>query len=321
MMKKVLLLIFCAISVLSLYGQKVIFMPCWIEQAQWAGYYMALEHGFYKDEGLDVEIVHPALNTSYSAFEMLSTGKVNIVSGHLATALKLRSKGYPITNVLQTSQHSSVWCVTKYRVDSIQQLKNLTIARWKSEFGESFDLINSDYNLNINWVPFIRDINLFLFGAVDGILCSSYNEYLSVVTSMGNINPKCIIESADYGYDFPEEGLYVTNYYLNRNRKTVEKFVRASIRGWEYARAHQGEAVSYVLNLMRENNIQCNEYTQREMLKTILALQKNKMTGNQDFAPISLDEFYKLSDGLKRVGKLPSQVKYSDFIKDLRPRD
>lgn len=320
-MKKIFIIVAVFISVLSVSGQKVVFMPGWIEQAQWAGYYMADKHGFYAEEGLDVEIVHPQVNSTVSAFEMLGSGKVNIVTGHLLTALKLRSKGYPITNVLQTSQRSSLCCVTKYRIDSIQQLQGKTIARWKSEFGECFDVINADYNLGINWIPYIRDVNMFVFGAVDGILCCKYNEYLSIMTSVGPIHPECVINAADFGYDYPEDGLYVTNYYLARNRKTVEKFVRASIRGWEYARNHSSEATSYVLELMRKNHIQTNTYSQREMLKVIFELQKNKLSGEIDFSPVSLEEFYKISENLDKAGKLSQQVKYTDFIKDLRPQN
>jgi len=319
-MKKVFLLFTIAISVFAAYGQKVVFMPAWIPQSQWAGYYMALQKGFYEDEGLDVEIIHPKLNSTSSAFQLLFMGKADIIAGHLASALKLRTKGYPITNVLQTSQRSSLCCITRYRVDSIQQLRNLTIARWKSEYGDSFDMINRDYSLDINWVPFIRDVNLFVYGAVDGILAYRYSEYVALVTSLGSINPKCVINAADYGYDYPEDGLYVSDYYLAKNRQTVVKFVRASMRGWEYARNHKDETLKYILDYMHENNIQTNSYAQKEMLRIVIEFQKDPITGDIDFSPISIDKFYHLCDNLKKIGRLPSSVKYSDFIKDLRPQ-
>ena len=90
---------------------RIVFTPQWLPQAQFAGYYIAQEKGYYKDAGLDVDIVHPT--ASVQATYMLSTGKADIISLFLVTALSFRNQGMDIVNVGQISQHSTILFVTK----------------------------------------------------------------------------------------------------------------------------------------------------------------------------------------------------------------
>ena len=66
------LLCLLCISSFSGYAQKITFSPQWSAQSQFAGYYAALEKGFYDEAGLDVSIVHPS--NSYSSINMLKDG-------------------------------------------------------------------------------------------------------------------------------------------------------------------------------------------------------------------------------------------------------
>jgi NitT/TauT family transport system substrate-binding protein len=87
--------IFATIALLGIssFGQlpKLTFTPHWLPQAQFAGYYVADKMGFYRAEGIDVEIVHPS--ASVNATENLINGKSDIISLFLISAISLKSSG------------------------------------------------------------------------------------------------------------------------------------------------------------------------------------------------------------------------------------
>ena len=107
-MKRLILLccLGCLCSI-SLHAQdKFIFTPQWTAQAQFAGYYVALEKGFYKDAGLDVEIVHPSV--TQSAINRIRNNESHATTLQLAQAMEIIDDGIPLVNILQTSMNNAM---------------------------------------------------------------------------------------------------------------------------------------------------------------------------------------------------------------------
>lgn len=300
----------------ALPAQDVItFMPQWLPQTQFAGYYVALEKGFYAEEGLDVIIDHFGGSSTGTAIDQLKNHKVDIITSQLITAMMERDKKLKLINVLQTAQVSGLMCASHLPIESPSSLDSIKIGRWKVGFAEICDLFCLKNDLHINWIPYVQGINLFISGAVDAILCYSYSEFLQLELATGGIPDDYLIRFSDYGFTYPEDGLYVTEDYYNKHKAQVDGFVRASRRGWDYVRVHPEEALDISMKVIAEFNVATNRTFQRMMLDEILRLQVNPNTGVADFAPVRREVFEELNRSLCEAGILQSTINYKEMIR------
>ena len=315
-MKRLSLVWLLLVSFLPARAQDVLyFMPQWTPQTQFAGYYVAVEKGFYAEEGLEVVIDHFGGSSTESVVDKLVHRNVDIITTQLISALLAREKGIRLVNVLQTSQVNGLMCAARFPIESPQSLEGAKIGRWKAGFGEVSDLFCYRNGLNVQWIPYIQGINLFVSGAVDALLCYSFSEYLQLVLATGGIPEGNVIRFRDFGLDFPEDGLYVTESYYKKNKELVDKFVRASRRGWEYAREHREEALEISMEVVRSYHVATNRTLQRMMLDEMLDLQVNPVTGVADFAPVNRTVFESLNAMLRETGHLKTEIKYEEMIR------
>lgn len=315
-MRRLLPVLLLIVSCLSSRAQDVLyFMPQWTPQTQFAGYYVALEKGFYAEEGLQVVIDHFGGSSTESVIDKLARRKVDIITTQLVSALLAREKGIKLVNVLQTSQVNGLMCAAHFPIESPQSLEGAKIGRWKVGFGEVCDLFCYKNGLEVQWIPYIQGINLFVSGAVDALLCYSFSEYLQLVLATGGIPEENVIRFRDYGLDFPEDGLYVTESYYKKNKDVIDRFVRASRKGWEYARGHREEALDISMKMIVSYHVATNLTLQRMMLDEMLRLQVNPETGVADFAPVKRPVFDALNTMLREMGYLKTGIKYEEMIR------
>lgn len=295
----------------TIQGQRITITPKWTAQAQFTGYYVADKMGFYKEEGLDVRIIHPAI--SESSFSVLQSGKSQVAVMNLSFALTARASGAKIINIMQTSQENSLMLVSRHPLNDIASLKQKDIAVWNHLSQNLLDRISARYQLNCKWIRFNSGVNLFLAGAVDICLVGSYNEYLQLAEYGLRPDDTYLLHFSDYGYDLPEDGLYVTDEFFQAHPDIIPKLVRASIRGWEWANEHKEKALDIVMDIVHENNIGTNRYHQRKMMEEILRLQVDKSCNKRTYL-LSPEDFESASDillnGLER-----ENIHYTDFVK------
>ena len=168
-MKKFLIIIL--LLSLSLIGraQRIVFTPQWTPQAQFAGYYVAQEKGFYKEAGVEVDFQHPS--ASYSAAIRLFEGSSDIITQQLVQAMILIDRGMPIVHVLQTSQRNSLVLVSRSdTLRTIDDLKGKKVGVWKSGFGDLAYFMDSEKDMDIQWIPYLESVDIFLSGAIDAIM-------------------------------------------------------------------------------------------------------------------------------------------------------
>lgn len=252
---------------------QIIFTPQWTPQAQFAGYYVAFDKGFYDEAGVAVDIHHPS--TSHSALNHLSEGSSDIITLQLVQAMIEIDRGIPLVNVLQTSQQNGLMLVS--RTDNLRRLedfKGKKVGTWKVGFGEFAYMMDADKEMDIRWTPFLEGINLYISGAVDATLAMSYNEYLQIKVS-GHEN-KPFIRFCETEYNFPEDGVYVTAEFYKKNKDKINAFVQASIKGWEWVHNHPTEALDIVMKWAEKEQIHTNRLHQQWMLEEILRLQCEK---------------------------------------------
>ena len=298
------------VPVLSVCAQKITFTPQWSPQSQFAGYYVALENGYYADLGLDVEIVHPS--TSYSSTSMLKDGTSDIITCELIRAMTTVDNEVKLVNLLQTIQHSTLALVSRVKeIKNFSDLAGCRIGTWKAGFNEIPHMIDKSQSLNIEWVKFFNPLNLYISGAIDATLAKTYNEV--VLFLMSGITPASIIYFSEIGYDYPEDGLYVREEFFRKNPQQCRLFAEASRKGWEWVRANKEKALEIVMKYVKSDNVPTNIYNQRIMLDTILDAQADIKGGAPSYI-LNVDDFNRMNDLLLSLGYISAPLEYEKFM-------
>ena len=130
-------------------AQKFIFMPQWTAQAQFAGYYVAKEKGFYREAGLDVDIIHPSV--SQKSIDRIQKNRAHAITLQLAEAIETVAQGIPLVNILQTSMNNAMVIISRRGVDPFSQ-KGARVGIWQSGFGQLAQCMSMKEGLNYEWV-------------------------------------------------------------------------------------------------------------------------------------------------------------------------
>ena len=290
--------------------EKFIFTPQWTAQAQFAGYYVAQEKGFYKEAGLNVEIVHPS--PTQPAMKRIQNKESHATTLQLCQAIEIVDEGIDLVNILQTSMNNSMVIVSRRGVDPLTQ-KGERIGIWSAGFGQLAICMNKKEHLDYEWIPFASNVNLFVAGAIDATLAMSYNEYYQLVQTGLPVNEKSVYRFCDHGYNVQEDGLYVTREYYNKHREEAKKFAQASRRGWEWAAAHPDETLDIVMKYVQENHIITNRTLQKLMLEEVLRLQVDRESGKREFR-LRPDMVKRASDLMLEYNLLKHEITYEQLI-------
>lgn len=290
--------------------EKFIFTPQWTAQAQFAGYYVAQEKGFYKEAGLNVEIIHPSL--TQPAMKRIQNKESHATTLQLSQALEIVDGGIELVNILQTSMNNALTIVSRRGVNPLTQ-KGARVGIWASGASQLALCVNKKENLGYEWVPFASNVNLFVAGAIDATVAMSYNEYYQLVQTGLPMDEKCVYRLSEHGYNFQEDGLYVTREYYDKHRDQAKKFAQASRKGWEWAAAHPEETLDIVMKYVQDNHIITNKTLQKLMLEEILRLQVDRDSGKREFR-LRPDMVKKLNQLLLECNMLKHEITYEQLI-------
>jgi len=204
----------------------------WYPQAQFAGYYYALEKGFYKDADLDIQIIYGTVTTPSS--QILKSGDFDFATLWLSTAMQLKASKVPLQLLAQTNQSSALMLVShKGRgVDRLEDFAGKKIGIWSGDFELQPLSLLSRNNINMQVIIINNSINLFLRGAIDVCMAMWYNEYHEILSAGLREEDLNIFRMSDYWMNFPEDGIYVHEKLAWNRPGVCKKFVEASLRGW-----------------------------------------------------------------------------------------
>lgn len=290
-------------------AQQITFSPQWTPQSQFAGYYAALENGYYAEAGLDVSIVHPT--TSYSSISMLKDGTSDIITCELIQAMMANDEAVNLVNLLQTTQHSTLVLVTRAgNVKELADLAGCRVGTWKVGFNEIPHMIDEEQYLDIEWVKFTNSLNLYIAGAIDATLAKSYNEL--ILFSMSGITPGSVLYFADHGYDFPEDGLYVSESFYRKNPEQCRLFAEATRKGWDWVRENKEKALDIVMEYVKAEKVTTNRYNQKWMLEAVLEAQEDVKGGKPSYK-LDEDAFYRLNEALVKYGYIAKPMVFERF--------
>jgi len=294
------------------YAQKetIIFTPQWTAQAQFAGYYVAQEKGFFKEAGVDVKIVHPSV--TQSAMIRMLNNESQATTLQLCQAMEIIDMGEELVNILQTSMNNAMVIVSARDKDPLTQ-KGQRVGIWSAGFGQIAICMSIQEGLDYEWVRFATNVSLFVSGALDATLAMSYNEYYQLVQAGMKLSEKNVYRFCDHGYNIQEDGVYMTRDYYEKHRDQARAFAEACKKGWIWAAEHPEETLDIVMKYVKADRIATNRTLQKLMLQEVLRLQIDRESHKREFR-LRPDMVKKASRLMLDNKMLVSEVKYEDLI-------
>ena len=254
----------------------------WVTQAQFAGYFVAQDQGFYDAEDLNVTIKPGGPDVAPP--QVIAGGGADVVIDWMPSALASREKGLALVNIAQPFKNSGMMltCRKDSGITSPADLKDKTLGVWF--YGNEYPFLSWMGKLGLAIDGSAGGVSVLKQGFnVDPILqkqaeCVStmtYNEYWQIIDAGLDADELVNFKYEDQGVATLEDGLYVLEKNL-ADAAFVDKmarFVRASMKGWEWARANPDAAADIVLE-NDETGAQTEEHQRRMMAEV------NKLTMN-----------------------------------------
>jgi NitT/TauT family transport system substrate-binding protein len=250
----------------------------WVVQAQFAGYYAAVDQGFYEDEGLNVTI--RVGGPDIVPEQVVLGGQAEFGINWLDSLLATRDKGQDLVNIGQVFARSGMTEVTwkDSGLDAISDLRGKKVGVWLG--GNEHKLfaaltkngIDPQADAEIVAQPF--DMNLFLSREVDAAAAMTYNELAQVLETenpdtgeLHALDELNVFRMSDEGTGALEDGVFVRGDWISdpENQDIATRFLKASFRGWIYCRDNPDSCVEIVL----ENGPTLGEGHQRWMMNEI----------------------------------------------------
>ena len=229
----------------------------WVTQAQFAGYYVALENGYYEEEDLNVTI-KPG-GPDIAPTQVLAGGGADVTVEWMPAALAAREKGLPMVNIAQPFKSSGMMltCWKDTGIAAPADLANRTLGVWF--FGNEFPFMSWMSQLGISTdgkaemgVEVLKqgfNVDPLLQRQADCISTMTYNEYWQVIDAGVSADDLVTFKYEDQGVATLEDGLYVLEENLSDPAfaDKMTRFVRASMKGWKWAEENPDDAAMIVL--------------------------------------------------------------------------
>ena len=230
----------------------------WVPQAQFAGYYAAIDQGFYEDEGLDVTIQEGGVDIVPQ--DVLANGEVDYAISWVPKVLGSIEQGAGITDVAQIFERSGTLGVSfkEAGITSPADFKGKNVGSWG--FGNEWELFAAmqQEGVTLDDISLVQqafDMSGLLQGDVDVAQAMTYNEYAQLLETT---NPETgelyqpedlnVIDYNDVGTAMLQDAIWAQTSELEDpayQEQTVD-FIKASIKGWVYARDNPEEAATIV---------------------------------------------------------------------------
>jgi NitT/TauT family transport system substrate-binding protein len=237
-------------------ADKITLQLKWVTQAQFAGYYVAKDKGFYTDEGLDVEIKPGGPNIAPE--QVIAGGGADVIVDWMGAALAAREKGVPLVNIAQPYKNGGleIVCPKDGPIKSIADFKGHTVGVWF--YGNEvpfFALMNKEGIPTEGGPDGVKvlqqsfDVQPLIQKQADCIHVMTYNELGQAIDAGFTLDKLTVFNYTEMGANLLEDGLYVLDDKLKDEKFKADmvKFVRASMKGWAYSKEHPEEAADIVL--------------------------------------------------------------------------
>ncbi len=314
----------------------VCFQSKWFPQAQFVGYFVAQSKGFYEEEGLDVTILDGG---SVNPTVQVASGNCDFGTDWIANMLVQRDQGLEVTQIAQIYQLAGYRLVAlaDSGIESFDDLAGRRVGVWA--FGNEFaaaavfakaqllsDLDPTVTDPDVEAVVYAFDPALVFPDEVDAASAMTYNELDQIIGLGYPLDVLNVLDPADIGADLLEDMIFVNNDVLATDnfkgsglsgREVAERFLRASIRGWEYAADNQAESTAIVIaqcgdTCAGSGTTQSPEIHQT--WQTAEAIKLTKPTPDTAVGSLNRADWERSVATLVEVGLISEPVSYDDVV-------
>jgi NitT/TauT family transport system substrate-binding protein len=221
----------------------------WLHQAQFAGYYVAQEKGFYKEERLEVTI-NPG-GPNILAENLVASGADDFAQGGgMESVLTGRDKGLPLVAIATVFPKAPFLLVAKKEsgITKLEDFPGKKVSMWYTGMQFIVRAMLRSRGIDpgkivevpqpVTMAPFVRN-------EVQVASVTVYNELQTLYAE--GVKDLVLFDPADYGVIVPRDPIITTDKMVKEKPDVVQRFLRASLRGWKYAIENQPEAVDIVL--------------------------------------------------------------------------
>jgi diguanylate cyclase (GGDEF)-like protein/PAS domain S-box-containing protein len=309
-MKKILLITY--VLTMFLYAQndkKITLQLNWLNQFQFAGYYMAKEKGFYNDVNLDVQIKENTVNTDI--VKEIETQNADFTVGSSSLIIE-KINGKDIVALSAIFQESPLVLLVKKdsNINRVKDLKNKKIMITSdAKYSASILAMLSSNELTVN--DFIVqkhsfDLNDLINGNTDAM--GSYISNEPIILKEKDIEYK-IFDPKDFGFDFYSDILFSSSEYIKNNPKITKEFYEASLKGWKYAFENLAETAEVIYSKFNTQN-----KTYIHLVKEGEVLKKLAYPTNNELGEFNENKLNNIANVFKLLGLVNKDLDLKEFI-------
>ena len=277
----------------------------WRHQFQSAGYYAAIEKGYFRDAGLEVTLREPGAGEEPADVVLLGTADYGIATSDL---LLLRHRGQPVVVLAPIFQHSPfVFLVAEHSgVTSVHDLKGKTLMI--EPHGDEllayleFEGISRD---DVTLVPHAFDPSALIGGSVAAMSAYSTDEPFllgAAGTKYMTFTPRAA------GIDFYGDTLFTTEAHLRERPEQVKRFLDAALKGWRYALDHPAEVVDLILAKYSRRHTREHLMFEADMSRKLI------LPDVVEIGYLNPGRWRHIAETYGRLGMMPSNVSLDGFL-------
>lgn len=276
----------------------------WFHQFQFAGYYAAINQGYYNEQGLYVELLEGFQGVDISNEVLTGNADIGV---HSSSIILEKSKGNPVVVLSAIFQHSPIVLISKGEelYASPQGLSNKRIM-WRERTDAEIPamLINESVH-NYTYVNHSWDLEVFTNDKVDAFTAYITDQPYQLIQQGFSFN---LIRPVNYGVDFYGDIIFTSKKYLKKNEKVIQRFLEATHKGWEFAMQNPDYMIKYIIETY-PNSIDSDalRYEYEAMKDLILP----------EFIPIGFmnpGRWKHIYNVYEKQGLISGEVDFDDFI-------
>ena len=292
--------------------KKVTLQLSWLDQFQFAGYYMAKEKGFYEELGLDVEI--KPFNFDINIPKDVNDGKLDFAVGRETLILeKIKNPNIVALYALFQSTPLILMSTKESGINSINDFSNKKIMTTLDDVSEvSLKAMVSSNKIkpeNLTFLKHTHNIDDLINKNTDVI--SAYISKSPYVLEKKGVEFN-IFDPKKYGFDMYSDLLYTNQNLITYDLNTVLLFKKASLKGWEYAYSNMEESVDLILK-----NYNSQKLEKKELLYEANELKKLSYFKTPNLGEIRKDKIQRIYDLYNVMGLVPTPIDLENFVFDI----
>ncbi len=287
--------------------EKVVVQLPWIYQGEFHGIFNAVEMGFYKEEGLDVQVT--AGGPDVRPIQLVASGSVQFGLGQPSALIAARANDVPIVTITQHMQDSIVVYLAKKDrgFNTIEDLKGANFGVWftGSEFEPMLMVEKSGVGKDeVNWISQKFSMIEFYENQMDVASAAVWNELHVVFDAGYSVDDLTIFKAADYDASIIGDCIYTSEDMIKNKPEIVQAFVNATLRGWKWGLENPEEATNFVIKYSPDLDFR-QQLIQVEEVNKLLIARGALEYGLGYIVP---DDYTVAQDGLLLIGAISEPI-------------